>query len=539
MNAPPTFVPQRGWSADHRALAAVVDAVKGSLNADPAQSQTVAVVLRDTPDRRLARQGYRLSCTPVDAGLETWSLFEPDGTLDAEAVVALPAPAFADEVQKGRLRSRLGDLAKGRTLLPVIEITVTETVVALRDGDGKIRCRLALTQVATAGAPAETDLTVHPLKGYGRDAGRVEARIADALGWSRSRAPALSRLETRAAGVSEAGGGALHADDPAGPAMREILSAQLDVMEDRLPGVLADRHPDYLHQFRVAIRRTRSALSQLPDAIALEGRPEAVEGFRWLGQITSPVRDLDVQLMDLAERRQRAGDDGPAMEALERHLRGLKTTAHRDLVLALSGSRFQRLAARWRDTLSPSSANWTATDTLRAPFAEIVSARAAKLLRKTLREGRRIGPDSPAETLHDLRKRMKKLRYVTEFLAEVLPPDRTKPAIKALKGLQDVLGRVQDREIQVEALHGYGRALAGRKGGSAETLMAIGAWSEELERDRRAARAEFAAAFDSFSAKETQALFHDIFAAPGMKPGSASGVATGSGKPDRRGPEED
>lgn len=539
MTAPLNFVPPMGWSADDRSFAAAVDAVAGPLHAAPPTSRTVAVVLRDTPDRRLARQGYRLSCAPANAGHETWSLVDADGAPDAEARIAAPLPTFGGDVPKGRLRSRLGDLAKGRTLQPVIEIAVTETLVALRDGDGKIRCRLVLTHAATAGGRAETDLTVQPLKGYGRDAERVQALIADALGWSRAQIPALSRLEARAIDATEADGAGLRADDPAGPAMRDILSAQLDVMEDRLPGVLGDRHPADLHQFRVAIRRTRSALSQLPDAIALEGRSEAVEGFRWLGRITSAQRDLDVQLMDLAERRRRAGDDGQALEALERHLSRLKTAAHRDLVLALSGSRFQHFTARWRDTLSPSSANWTATDALRAPFAEIVSARAANLLRKTLRDGRRIGPDSPAETLHDLRKRMKKLRYVTEFLAEVLPTDRTKPAIKALKGLQDVLGRVQDREIQVEALHGYGRALAGGKGSSAETLMAIGAWSEELDRDRREARAEFAAAFESFSAKETQALFHDIFAASDTAPGSGSGVATRGGEPDRRGPEED
>ena len=123
---------------------------------------------------------------------------------------------------------------------------------------------------------------------------------------------------------------------------------------------------------------------------------------------------------------------------------------------------------------------------------------------------------------------MKKLRYVAEFLAEVLPREKTKPAIKALKGLQEVLGRVQDREVQVEALHGYGRDLAGRKGVSAETLMAIGAWSEELDRDRREARAEFADAFRTFSAPDTQALFATLFG------GHTGPDAFGGGKSHKR-----
>lgn len=520
MSASLFFVPPEPWGADDRSLTAAVDTVRGPLVADVAEWRTAPTVLRDSPDRRLARQGMRLCCTPAGEGREVWSLFDSAGEVIAKGTVALPAPTFSDEVPKGGLRAHLEDLTQGRALQPVAEITVTEILVALRDEDAKIRCRLVFTIASTGDGAAEADLAVQPLKGYERDAKRVRARVTDSLGWIRSPTPALIRLRSIAGAAPGTAGWDLRADDPAGPAMREILSVQLDVMEDRLPGVLADRHPDYLHQFRVAIRRTRSALSQLTDAIALEGRAEAVEGFRWLGRITSPVRDLDVQLLDLAERRARMEGDPHALDALERHLETLKKAAHRDLVLALTGDRFQAFLSRWRDSLNPSSANWTATESLRAPFADIVTARAVKLLRKVLREGRKIGPETEAERLHDLRKRMKKLRYVTEFLSEILPRDRSKPAIKALKGLQDVLGRVQDREVQVEALHGYGRTLASRKGVGAETLMTIGAWSEELDRDRRAARDAFAAAFETFAARETQALFHDIFDGPaGDQPG--------------------
>lgn len=514
MTSPLFFVPPPAWTADERSVAAAIHAARGDLSADRPATRTSVLIIRDTVARRLARRGCRLSSLSTGSDRDVWTLHRTDGGVLATETLSRHPAAFGDDLPTGPLRAHLEELTKGRALQSIIQIGLTERTVALRDRDGKIRSRLVFTTATTDDGATESDLTVKPLKGYERDTQRVQERLADALGWAVTETPAVDRLLAAVGDGSRTAPAAendIRPDDPAGPAMREILSAQLDVMEDRLPGVLADRHPDYLHQFRVAIRRTRSALSQLGDAIALEGRTEAIDGFRWLGRITSPVRDLDVQMMDLAGRRKRMEGDPHALDALERHLAELKTTAHRDLVLDLSGSRFRSLVLRWRDTLSPSSANWTATETLRAPFAEIVSARAAKLLRKVLRDGRKIGPETDAEKLHDLRKRMKKLRYVTEFLAEVLPRDRSKPAIKALKGLQDVLGRVQDREIQVEALHGYGRVLSEGGDGDAETLMAIGAWTEELDSDRQAARAEFADAFEVFAAEQTQALFHDIF----------------------------
>ena len=61
--------------------------------------------------------------------------------------------------------------------------------------------------------------------------------------------------------------------------------------------------------------------------------------------------------------------------------------------------------------------------------------------------GRRIGDDSPAEALHDLRKKGKELRYLLEFFASLYAADVVKPMVSTLKGLQDVLGRFQDREV--------------------------------------------------------------------------------------------
>jgi CHAD domain-containing protein len=490
----------------------MLESVRGDFIAGAAEKTRAMVRLRDTADHRLAVAGFRLECAALGRGREIWRLIPDDGGDSLSETVAVPAPTFADGLPSGQLAHRLEEICKGRAVHPKAEVTLAETVVPLRDEEGKIRCRLVLSTASAPDAQPVAELGVRALKGYESDARRVRDRMTQHLGWPPSTLPAVTAVYRMLRPKALPKRPAVRADDPAGPVMRELLWELLDVIEDRLPGVIADTDPAYLHQMRVAVRRTRSALSQLAHAIALEGQAEAVEGFRWLGQVTSPLRDLDVQLIDLAARKRELGDDAHALGALETLLTDRKVAAHRGLVLDLTGARFELMIRRWRESLSPSSANWTATEPLRTPFTQVVATRGKKLLRRVIRDGRRIRPDSPAETLHDLRKRMKKLRYVTEFLAEVMPRDRMRPVIKALKGLQDVLGRVQDREIQVIALRAQGHDLASARKVDADALMAIGAWSEDLDRDRRDARAEFADAFARFTARETQALFHGIFA---------------------------
>ena len=70
-----------------------------------------------------------------------------------------------------------------------------------------------------------------------------------------------------------------------------------------------------------------------------------------------------------------------------------------------------------------------------------------------VRDGGRIDDGSPPEDLHDLRKRGKELRYLLELFGSPFPKGVVKPMVSTLKDLQEVLGRFQDRAVQIELLH--------------------------------------------------------------------------------------
>ena len=58
---------------------------------------------------------------------------------------------------------------------------------------------------------------------------------------------------------------------PAGEAAAAILLRLLDTIDANVAGVLADIDTEFLHDLRVSVRRTRSALKLFGDAL---GRPD-------------------------------------------------------------------------------------------------------------------------------------------------------------------------------------------------------------------------------------------------------------------------
>jgi CHAD domain-containing protein len=148
----------------------------------------------------------------------------------------------------------------------------------------------------------------------------------------------------------------------------------------------------------------------------------------------------------------------------------------------------------------------------RRSIAEVAGRRIVKVYRRMVKMGSAIGYASPAQDYHELRKKGKELRYLLElFAARLYPSEVVKPMIRSLKALQDVLGRHQDREVQVATLFSLRDGIASRPGG-AGALMAMGVLVERFAADERAARREFAASFAAFAAKPKCRLVEETFA---------------------------
>jgi CHAD domain-containing protein len=338
-----------------------------------------------------------------------------------------------------------------------------------------------------------------PLRGYDA-AGQCAARIARQAGLvpdTPSRYPAA----LRAAGVvpGAPSRAVMETGLPARVAVARVLLSFLGELEAAVDGTVDDVDIEFLHDLRVAVRRSRSAVKLLGDVLPPALVAWATPQLKLLGDLTTPSRDLDVLLQQLpALSAGLAGGRGEDVEPLVVHLAGVRADERRRLVTGLRSPQFERFRARWRYSLL-ALATWDGQPRAGAVAAEVVVERLDRAHRRVLRHGSRITDASPAEDLHDLRKRVKELRYLLEICPPPTDPSDARVAIKELKALQDVLGTFQDSEAQREALGSLGTDLMSAGGVSVRTMFAMGEMAARLQEDQDTSRARFAAVFERFA----------------------------------------
>lgn len=72
--------------------------------------------------------------------------------------------------------------------------------------------------------------------------------------------------------------------------------------------------------------------------------------------------------------------------------------------------------------------------------------------------------------LHDMRIASKRLRYLLEIFDVAFPEDLG-PFIEEVKGLQDILGDIHDRDVQIPMLHDHLERLSERDAAAARALL--------------------------------------------------------------------
>jgi CHAD domain-containing protein len=284
---------------------------------------------------------------------------------------------------------------------------------------------------------------------------------------------------------------------PGADAVSAILLQQLDALEANVDGVLHDIDTEFLHDLRIAVRRTRTALKLLGHVLPGELTLRFASEFRWLGDTTTPLRDLDVQLLSLPSMAARLVAASPDdLQPLAAYLARRRAAERRKLSRALRSARFDAMVGDWRKALLVPRAVGHASG---PRAAELSTDRTRRADARVLRLGSAITASSPAESLHTLRKRCKELRYVLEFFRSLHDPLLYAAVLADLKRLQDCLGEFQDSEVQSAEIQSLAAAMLARQAAPASTLLAMGELAAQLGTRQRAARAEFTDRFAHFA----------------------------------------
>lgn len=473
-----------------------------------ARARTLRRTWLDTYDWRLHRAGLTLECV-TGRGPAELVLCGAAGERLTAVANGTRFPSLAEGLPRGPLRDRLQGLTSVRALLPAAKAASTVSEFRLRNADDKTVAWLTVDRLhpvrpATADPPMRLSLT--PVRGYQAQADRIARCLAAQPGVFPGMPPPLDAVLATA---GQAPGEytnkidvELSATMPAQRALAVVLLRLLDTLQANVAGTIRDIDTEFLHDLRVSVRRTRTALKLgadlLPDGLAAQYQP----AFKWLGDLTTPTRDLDVHLLTFPADAAGLISASPAdLGPFHDYLAERRTAEQRRLARALRSARFTKLTAAWRATLTGLTPPRRGPDAAHAAAAIIGRAH-----RRILTRGGAISTDSPPEKLHDLRKRCKELRYALEFFASLHDLPAHRRAVRELKGLQDCLGTYQDCQVQQAEIRAVAADLLA-SGVPAGVLLAMGELAGHVGEREREARSEFSGRFATFASPEARARF--------------------------------
>jgi CHAD domain-containing protein len=426
-------------------------------------------------------------------------------------------PLEASSLPSGPLRERLLVLSGERALLPQVHVTGRRQSGECRGSEGAPRVRIHLdTELGIGGQPAPWGglVEVEELVGGTKAAARLR-RALERQGLGGHPEDALE-LAAIAVGVDPAGWQGpprveLDRRMPALTGFREALRGCAEVLEGTWQGTIDDLDPEFLHELRVAVRRARSLLAEGRRVLPGDVRSELRASFAWLGAVTGPARDLDVQVMAWPELTAvLPPPESDALQPIGRHLEVQRAAAYAEVAAALRSERAIGIREGFRGWLELSDDRVQGGREATASLGIVAADRLRAAQRQVLDAGRRIGSDSPSTELHQLRKDAKRLRYLLESFGALGGTRRTRAVVQELRRLQDNLGAFQDAQVQAERLRDAAVVVASAGGGGPEMAGAVASLADRLAARQTVARDHFAERFADYDRKAARRDVRDL-----------------------------
>lgn len=251
--------------------------------------------------------------------------------------------------------------------------------------------------------------------------------------WAR---PAIQAPPLRSPGARALYHGATLQRAAVSSCLLQILGNASEIVEN--PDTEADL-AEHVHQLRIGLRRLRTALRELHTLAPGRFSPGWDPALRDAAQRLGALRDREQTLRAMNAKLRNAGapvsllpapDTAPGLAAAGT----VRTPALQSALIELMGFTVDTQAQEGTDAVSPRTVRRTLQkklDTLRARLRA---------------DGRRIGTLSAPEQ-HRLRKRLKRLRYLAEFVAPAWDAGEAKAFAKSLRPALSALGRLHDHSV--------------------------------------------------------------------------------------------
>lgn len=243
-------------------------------------------------------------------------------------------------------------------------------------------------------------------------------------------------------------------DKPAFEMVNQIVGHHLRQAHSLEAGVLKDDDIEHLHQYRVNLRKVRSAISLFATVYSGGQAQRLKQASSKLMSPTGALRDLDVYLADKTNYYRLLSEVfHPGLDLLFAKFAEQRTAEYKKLKSYLTSKRYRRSF----DELVSLVEKGKATKAKRATrdFLSLSNQLAHKRYSKICRTASQISSATPDAELHKIRIQCKKFRYLLEFTGSLIEPTQASDWLKSSKQLQKQLGQFNDYCVQQQYLQKF------------------------------------------------------------------------------------
>jgi CHAD domain-containing protein len=469
----------------------------------------------DTFDWLLHNNGAVLELQEEEQSRRIYWRADKDSNLKIQLGVK-QVPQLASDLAESEFRRQLESVISVRELIPRIKIKIKRLPLVVLDKHEKVVVRVNFDEhwyfpsKIRAGIVLGKRITIKPVKGYADEFDQVVAFFQPLeLRQAQDNIMKLALAESATSTTEYTTGLNLFLDPemPAEEALKEILLRLLEIMLQNSAGSIRGRDTEYMHDYRVSIRKTRSALTQINKVLPQGVIAKNNKFFSGLGKLTTPVRDLDVFQLKLEsyhrDLKQAAHNQ---LQPLREYLAQSRAVAQKEFVYTLKSPEYRQNIKQWREYLENPDPTTPPLENTSKQICKLADELIWNMYQLAIEEGNAITDDTEAEALHELRKTCKKLRYLIEFFQSLYPAKRIRGLLQALKGLQDNLGVFNDLHVHRSILKKFIK-----QSSDTDTNKVCKQLIHLLEQRQVKTRQRFAERYAAFSSPDNQGEFKDLF----------------------------
>lgn len=417
---------------------------------------------------------------------------------------------FVTEFQEGPVKEALTDLPPLRALLTVASGTMRNGKLTLVDDESKTHVRAGLRELTPIGSKAVVLIAPQGLRGYDQALHDLTEHIRACGGTPLTAGNLYRMIDHSCVDYVARPTIDIHPEETAFDTATSLISSYLPVIRANEYGIIHDLDTEFLHDYRVALRKIRSILSLFKGVYDVDQILQLKTRFSALMIPTGPLRDLDVYLLEqqsfysLVPRTMHNGLD--AMFSL---IRSRRTDEQAHLAIHLKTGHYKKEIKALAKLFSKKHKLKPGPDSSRTSY-DLACELIQKRYRKICRLATAINVTNPDQEIHQLRIECKKLRYLMEFFDPVFPQEPFNSILKSLKRLQDSLGLFNDCVVQQINLQAFVDSLNDEQHKLGIT-QSVGSLITVLYQRQSAEREKITDTFARFSNGRMQRSFRVLF----------------------------